>query len=284
MKFPSIGFVIPILVLSLFVLIVKPLTVLVIMGLMGYRKQTSFRTAVTLAQISEFSLILMAMGVTLGHVKADVASLVIIVGVVTMTLSTYLIHGLPNIYTRLKALLVLFEKSKKPEPIMPFTGSTEPKSGHIVLVGSHRTGGALIGLLTKRKEDFVVVDFNPDLASSLVRKRVPVVFGDISDEEVLKAASVAHARLVISTTSNLQDNLALLSYIKGQTPVPLSVIKAATSVDALMLYKNGATYVIVPEVVAGEHIRHILKNYGISGKRIKAMGKNHAKRLSKNLI
>jgi predicted Kef-type K+ transport protein len=58
----------PAVVLSLFVLIGNPLIVLAIMGYMGYRKRTGFLAGLTVAQISEFSLIFMAMGITIGHV------------------------------------------------------------------------------------------------------------------------------------------------------------------------------------------------------------------------
>jgi Kef-type K+ transport system membrane component KefB len=63
-------------VFSLFVLIGNPLIVLAIMGAMGYRKRTGFLAGLTVAQISEFSLIFVAMGVTLGHVGDDALGLV----------------------------------------------------------------------------------------------------------------------------------------------------------------------------------------------------------------
>jgi Kef-type K+ transport system membrane component KefB len=66
----------PALVLSLFVLIGNPLIVMIIMGVMGYRKRTGFLTGLTVAQISEFSLILGALGVSLGHIDAGIMGLI----------------------------------------------------------------------------------------------------------------------------------------------------------------------------------------------------------------
>src|SRR6056297_2512145 len=85
-------------VLSLFVLIGNPLIVMAIMGYMGYRKRTGVLAGVTVAQISEFSLIFMAMGVTLGHVFDAAVGLVTLVGLVTITLSTYMILYSQTIY------------------------------------------------------------------------------------------------------------------------------------------------------------------------------------------
>ena len=64
----------PAVILSLFVLIGNPLIVMAIMGYMGYRKRTGFLAGLTVAQISEFSIVFVAMGITLGHVGVDLAA------------------------------------------------------------------------------------------------------------------------------------------------------------------------------------------------------------------
>ena len=84
-------FIWPIVIFSFFILICKPLIVFVLMTIMGYRSRTSFLTGLTVAQISEFSLILMALGLNLGHVGSSATTLVTIVGIITITASTYLI-------------------------------------------------------------------------------------------------------------------------------------------------------------------------------------------------
>ncbi len=76
----------PAVVLSLFVLIGNPLIVMAIMGYMGYRKRTGFLAGLTVAQISEFSIIFVAMGISLGHVGGSALGLTTLVGVVTIAL------------------------------------------------------------------------------------------------------------------------------------------------------------------------------------------------------
>ena len=77
----ELGFALaPALVLSLFVLIGNPLIVMAIMGWMGYRKRTGFLAGLTVAQISEFSLMLGALGKNLGHIDSDVLGLITLVG------------------------------------------------------------------------------------------------------------------------------------------------------------------------------------------------------------
>ena len=267
----------PALVFSLFVLIGNPLIVLTIMGLMGYKKRTSFLSSVTVAQISEFSLILMAMGLTLGHVTETHVSMMVIVGAITMTASTYLILGTDSVYKKLEKFLAIFERKNPHE--LALTNAKKLKN-HVVLIGSNRTGNRIRRYLERTKKAYVVIDFNPDVVKFLEEKGVNVVFGDISDEEVAKSASLSDADMVISTTSNLFDNLTLLERIKSIKKRPLVMLKAFSIEEAVKFYKKGASYVTVPEIVAGDHIRHLLHTYGYSN-RIKKLGKNHYSRLKK---
>jgi hypothetical protein len=104
----------PALLFSLFVLIGNPIIVMVIMGFLGYRKRVSFKAGLTVAQISEFSLILVALGVSLGQVGGEVVGLVTAVGLITISASTYLIYGSDAIYDRIEPLLRVFER-KQPD-------------------------------------------------------------------------------------------------------------------------------------------------------------------------
>jgi predicted Kef-type K+ transport protein len=90
----------PAVALSLFVLIGNPLIVMIIMGVMGYRKRTGFLTGLTVAQISEFSLILGSFGKDLGHIDSQALGLITMVGLVTIALSTYMILYSHVLYER----------------------------------------------------------------------------------------------------------------------------------------------------------------------------------------
>lgn len=266
----------PAAIFSIFVLIGNPLILLAIMGILRYKKRTSFLTSVSIAQISEFSLILMAMGLTLGHVSSSEVALVVVVGVVTMIGSTYLILGADRLYLLLRNFLSIFErKSTREDPLL-----TERQfSDHIVLVGCDRTGSALITFFEKRKLPFLVVDFNPKIYARLSADRRPVLFGDVNDPEILDLCKMDKARFVISTVSGTSENLTILEYIKGLRRRPITVFRASSKAEAVKLYHAGATYVLVPEVIAGEYLRHIFLAHGMGEERFKKMGKGHFKRL-----
>ena len=262
--------------LSVFVLVGNPLIVLIIMSFLGYKKRTSFLAGLTVAQISEFSLIIMIMGKSLGHLTQEHVAMIVMVGVITMTISTYLILGADKVYKYIKKYLSIFEKSGKREKAYVVESKLE---NHIVLVGCDRTGKTIAVYFLKKNIPFLVVDFNPSVFTKLTAENIPVIFGDITDEEIIEASNLEKARMVISTTSNLKDNLTLVEHLKRVRNAPVSVFTALMRNEAVKLYEAGANYVIVPDVVAGDHIKHILRAYGTRGKRLAKAGKLHFNRL-----
>lgn len=267
----------PAIILSLFVLIGNPLIVLIIMGISGYRRRTSLLAGLTVAQISEFSLILMAMGESLGHINRSQTVLVLMVGIVTMTLSTYMILGGERLYSILKRYLTLFERKKILEPV--WDGEVDLED-HVVLVGCDRTGKRLVSLFKKNKISFIVIDFNPKVYQQLRGKNIPVILGDFDEEEIREKAGVKKARMIISTVSNVHDNLILLESLPNikSSSGPVLIFTAQTPEDARVLYQKGASYVIVPQFVAGDYLRHLIKTHG-AGSKITKLGKSHYKRL-----
>jgi len=262
--------------LSIFVLIGNPLILLTILGLLGYKRRTSFLAGLTSAQISEFSLVLIAMGMSLGHVSQKEVSLVIMVGVITMTFSTYLIMGGEKIYSHFRKYLKIFERRKTIEDA--YSHAIEA-SDHIALVGCDRTGRAIVRFLKRRAVPFLAVDFNPRVFTRLTAENIPIIFGDISDPEIIEAARIDKARMIISTIGNFSDNKTLLENINKLDKKPVTIFTTATKEEAIKLYEFGASYVIVPEIIAGDHIKHLLRVYGLKGERLTRAGKSHFNRL-----
>jgi Kef-type K+ transport system membrane component KefB len=197
------------LVLSLFVLIGNPLIVMAIMGFMGYRRRTGFLAGLTVAQISEFSIVFMAMGVTLGHTDPTSLGLVTLVGLVTITLSTYMILYSQPLYERLAPWLLHFER-KRPVREMAMERN-RPESGlpEVIVFGAGRFGCRLIEQLRERGIHTLAVDFDPEVVRRLRRKRWPVRFGDAEDAEFPSTLPLAAASWVVSTLPEADVNLAL---------------------------------------------------------------------------
>ncbi|MDP3086388.1 MAG: cation:proton antiporter [Rubrivivax sp.] len=200
----------PAAVLSLFVLIGNPLIVMAIMGVMGYRRRTGFMAGLTVAQISEFSIVFVAMGITLGHVGVAALSLTTLVGIVTITLSTYMILYSQPLYERLAPWLKVFERRR---PFRELAVERQPRDDQAVaaiVIGLGRYGSRLLTQLRDAGVHAVGVDFDPEAVRDLRRQQLPVRFGDGEDPDFLESLPLAQARWVISTLPLWESNRALL--------------------------------------------------------------------------
>ena len=184
-------------VFSLFVLIGNPLIVLAIMGSMGYRKRTGFLAGLTVAQISEFSLIFIAMGVALGHVNSDALGLVTMVGLVTIAASTYMITYSHQLYTVFEPILGILERKGTPRETSG--GHHEIHQCDVVIFGLGRFGTA-IGMRLKNKGIRVLgVDFNPIAVRRWRSLGLNTEYGDATDLEFVSTLPLSTAKWVVST-------------------------------------------------------------------------------------
>jgi Kef-type K+ transport system membrane component KefB len=185
-------------IFSLFVLIGNPLIVLAIMGAMGYRKRTGFLAGLTVAQISEFSLIFVAMGVTLGHVTEDALGLVTMVGLVTIAASTYMIAYSHRLYALFEPLLGVFERRGTPRELHE-AGAHAASRYQVILFGLGRFGTAIGLRLHRRGIKVLGVDFNPQAVRRWRALGMEADFGDASDPEFVAELPFRGAGWMVST-------------------------------------------------------------------------------------
>ena len=250
-----------ILILSLFILIGKPLIVLAIMKTLGFRNRTAFLGSVTGAQISEFSLILLATGVGLGHITSNVMALVAGVGIVTIAFSSYLILYGERIYRFIDKPLSRILPQVSHEP---YVANKESLRDHVILVGGEQMGWDILEFLKtkfKDKNQIVVVDFNPEIIRTVRASGYNAVFGDISDPEVLEELEFGKAKLVLITDPDVGDNIHLMKFAKDKNFKGPIIVTAYWLHDAVRLYESGADYVVVPEAVGGKHVAKILGDH-----------------------
>lgn len=242
------GAFVPVLALSLFVLVGNPLIILIVMGLMGYRKRTSFMTGMAIAQISEFSLVLVALGAKIGHLESSIVSLIAAVGVTTFVISSYLIQHSEMIFSFLGKILSLFERRHAKDDHIFNQEFHKP----IILIGADRTGQSILDNLNIK--DVLVIDFNPEMIPHLQARKVDYLFGDLVDQEIFEKANFDEAKLVISTSPDLEDNLMLISQLKELPERPKLIVRAESEKDAELLYRYGADYVLLPHFTAGQYL------------------------------
>lgn len=243
--------VLPALLLSIFVLIGNPLIVLAIMGFMGYRRRTGFLAGLTVAQISEFSLIVAALGLSIGHISEETMGLITLVGVATIFASTYLILYSGPLYQRLAGPLKVFERRNPHRETAIDTLQTVP-SVDVILVGLGNYGSSLAAYLLARGKSLLGVDFDPGALDKWRKRGLTVLYADIMDPEVHEHLPITRARWVVSTIRSPQLNLALLERLQALGYVGKTALTAGDEEEAERFEKAGAHVTFRPFVDAAE--------------------------------
>jgi len=186
-----------------------------IMGYMGYRRRTGFLAGLTVAQISEFSIVFVAMGITLGHVGVQALGLTTLVGLVTITVSTYIILYAQPLYKRLAPWLRIFERSHPFREVAAETQDAGSKSAQVIVFGLGRYGSRLFEQLRADGVAAIGVDFDPEAVRELQGRGLPVRFGDGEDPDFLESLPLRQARWVITTFPQWESNRALLHALQA---------------------------------------------------------------------
>ncbi|MCW5757516.1 MAG: cation:proton antiporter [Phycisphaeraceae bacterium] len=253
----------PALIFSAFVLIGNPLVVMAIMGLMGYRKRTGFLAGLTVAQISEFSLILTAMGVSLGHVGQDTLALVTLVGMVTIGLSTYMIMYSGWLYERLAPWLTIFERAN---PVREAgQDSASPVAPDVVLIGIGRYGGRIGRRLIERGLRVFAVDFDPSALKAWNAEGRSGQYGDATDPELCASLPLRTARLVVCSSPDERTNRTLLQALRESGYTGKYAGTAHNPREARALRKLGADLVLEPFANAADEAADLLTPLTVDG-------------------
>jgi len=251
--------VIPAILLSLFVLIGNPLIVMSILGIMGYRKRTGFLAGLTVAQISEFSLILGALGLSLGHIEAHTMGLITLVGLITISTSTYMILYSHQLYEWISPWLDLFERKHAYREENTDLATSE--SGvDIIIFGLGRFGSAIADELHKNGHRVLGVDFDPDLVKRQYRNGYPVCYGDAEDPEFIATLPLKQAYWILSSVREMPINLALLHGLQSCDYTGSVALTAHTTSNAEKLKLAGADKVLIPYIDAATEAANSLFN------------------------
>jgi len=251
-------------VFSLFVLVGNPAIVLAIMGVMGYRKRTGFLAGLTVAQISEFSLIFVAMGVSLGHVEPAALGLVTMVGLVTIAASTYMITYSHQLYALCEPVLGVFERRATPRE----NGGVSEHQGAryaVLIFGLGRFGTAIGIRLKSRGIPALGVDFNPLVVRRSRELGLDTGFGDATDPEFIAELPLRSADWIVCT---VPPHLTGLSHEDTQTTL-IQLTRAAgyqgriavtshSPRDTQRLVQAGADVVLEPFQDAADRAVEIL--------------------------
>src|SRR3989344_3356539 len=266
------------LILSAIVLLFKPIILMVFMALFKYTKRTSFLVGTSLAQISEFSLIVLILGVSLGHISSGILSTLTLTLIITILGSTYMIIYSKELYNYSSKVLSFFWKNNVRE-----NKKLLRRKYDAILFGYNRTGFEILRALTKLKKHYLVVDFNPDTISALNKFRIPSLYGDAEDLEFLNELKLDKIDLAISTIPEYETTFLLIESIRLVNPNAVIIVRAENIDEALEFYEKGADYVLTPQFLGGEHIAKMIKSIKTNKKGYEKEKEKHLKRIKEIL-
>ena len=262
---------------SAFVLIGNPLILLVLMSLLGMSPRAAFITGLSIAQISEFSLILVMLARDNGLLNNAHVSIIAMVALITFGFSTYLITYSESIALFLTPLIRPFRHLSLRSHELGYTPPPGYKAD-ILLCGADRIGRGVLEAAKQMKQRILAVDFNPVIVRGLTEARIPCIYGDIADPEIMDQLVKVKPKTIVITDPTKEDNLLLIKTFK---PRKAKVIATAfTAKDALEFYNAGADYVIVPHLLGAERARDVLCQTHAEWRALLRAKKDHLRELA----
>ncbi|MDZ7809636.1 MAG: NAD-binding protein [Arhodomonas sp.] len=245
-------------VFSVFVLVGNPLIVMAIMGFMGYRRRTGFMAGLTVAQISEFSIVFVAMGISLGHVGVQTLGLTTLVGLVTIALSSYMILYAQTLYEWVGPLLRPFERATPFREQAVEAGDDGAPRVEVIVFGLGRYGERLLERLAELGIPALGVDFDPEVVRRLRDHGLSARFGDAEDPAFLESLPLRGAEWVITTLPQWPGNRALLSALRGAGYAGQTAGAVRDELHGYALHRAGVDRVLNVFEDATEHAARLL--------------------------
>ena len=256
--------------------ILKPLVAMSVLGFLGYTKRTSFKAAISLAQVSEFSIVLIIIALNKGLINSDIVSAIVFMTLISIAASTYMITFSDQLFGVFENYLGMFERRKAQSELKP------EASNELVLFGYQRGGHEFINLFKKLKKKYVVIDYDPEVIDVIEERKLNYLYGDATDVELLEEAGVEHAKLIVSTIPDHQTNMVLLNYLKTKNPQAIVIIHADDPYEAAKLYEAGASYVILPHYLGSQKISEFINKSGLSKSTFRKQRVRHLEYLEKH--
>lgn len=269
--------IIPAITLSAFVLFGNPIILFVFLRKLGYAAKPSFQTGLTMAQVSEFSLVVILLAQTMGHVGEDAVALVTVCALVTISISAYLMSFDEKIFNFLKPVLDRgTRKSSTQEP------KSEEEHHEAILFGCHRLGEDFLPHIVEFDE-YLVIDYDPNTIETLQKKGINARYGDAEDNEFIDDLNLQSAKLIVTTLPDVDSSMFLLSKLRKVNQKAIAIVMAHSATEAKLLYGKGASYVILPHFLGGNYASILLDKFGLSQSKFRLEKEKHLRHLEDRL-
>lgn len=255
----------PLQVLAVLAIIVLGKTLAAAMLVLAFRYplHTALTVSASLAQIGEFSFILVGLGASLGLLPPEGASLVLAGALISIAVNPLLFRAIAPLQSWLLTRSALARKlEERDDPLAELPMSTDHKflARQVVLVGYGRVGRRIAAALTAHDIPFVVAEQNRDLVEMLRNADVAAVYGDAVDPSVLIQAHIARAYMLVIATPNTLDVRQIIATARTLNPDIETVVRSQNEEEARLLEQESAGKVFLgEETLAVAMTSHVLE-------------------------
>ena len=240
-------------------LTIKPVIFYATLKLRGYDMRTSFKSALSLSQFSEFGMIIIFAGMSAGLVPSKIGPTAILLVVATMAMSSYLIKYESLLFkyseNALRKLDTLFKNKKNPDEEQNLKGY------NVVFFGFYDLGKEFFSKLEGRGKKILVVENDPANISILKSEKIPFVYGTIYSQYFLERIDFSKVEIVVSSLIDSQDTQLIIKSVKRNNPKAIIIVTAKSLSNSLELYDAGADYVIYPSYINEQNVSVLLEDY-----------------------
>ena len=248
------------------ILVGKSLAAALLVLALRYPLNTALTVSASLAQIGEFSFILVGLGASLGLMPTEGQSLVLAGALISIALNPMLFKAIAPLQNFLRARSALVRRlEERDDPLAELPQSTEERflSRQVVLVGYGSVGRRIAKALQAGGQAFVVAEQNRELVESLREQGIAAVYGDAADPAVLIQAHVARARMLVIATPDVMAVLPMIETARALNPTIEVVVRSHNEDEARLLQSSAEGTVFLSDAeLADSMARHVLARAG----------------------
>jgi CPA2 family monovalent cation:H+ antiporter-2 len=243
------------------VLFVNCFVIAVVVLACGYPPRVAIITGVILSQIGEFAFLLLETAENGGLIEHTFYQTILSASVITIFLTPFLFNLIP-LLMRMSSKIPSFGTPPKVEDKNK-KENTRLLKNHVIICGYGTAGQDLSAALLLENIPYIVIEMNPQNIQKARLHRVPIIYGDAMNDNVLEEVAIHKAKAVVISFGDASSIAYIVQATQRLNPDVLTVVRSRYERDIAWLYQLGADIVIMEELeVSAELVRVILDHTG----------------------
>ena len=273
--------IIPFAVLTVAAVVIKPILLYPIIQFFGYNKKTSFMTALSLGQVSEFSHIVVAQGIILKHLAPDILSLIIALTVITMAISSYLNSNGLILFHKLEGKLGIFDRMFKIKDKLDVEKAPAMDNVDVVINGYENVEGTLLERFMNSGKKVLIIDSDPDVIRKLRELKLNCMYGDLAEHDIFEKVDISKLEIIMSSVPDMHNNMFIVKKVRELNKKAILIVTANRVGESIELYNAGADYVVIPHMEGEKQVAVLLEDFNKDMSKVLSNKIKHIEQLRK---